>query len=54
MTFTHVITYQNRHGIHNLEWTVPKGWGEQAIRDAFHMQYTGAEIISITTPSKPS
>jgi len=53
MTYTHKIVYQNRYGLHTLEWTVPKGWGEDAIRDAFHVQYTGAQIISIT-PAKPS
>ena len=47
---THKITYRRPTDdtIHKLEWTCPKGWNRAAVREAFQIQFPGAEIISIT------
>jgi len=46
---THRITYRRPTDgtIHKLEWTCPKGWGRTAVREAFQIQFPGAEIFSI-------
>lgn len=52
---TCLITYRNsRHEIHNLDWAIPSGWSEAAIRAAFERQYPGSELLSIQqkTPRK--
>jgi hypothetical protein len=47
---THKITYRRPidDTIHKLEWNCPKGWSRSAVREAFQIQFPGAEIISIT------
>ena len=41
------VTYRKNNETINLEWIVPTGWGEIAIRESFERQYSGAEIISL-------
>ena len=46
MTFN--ITYQTKNNeIVTLEWIVPTGWNQAAIRESFERQYAQAEIISL-------
>jgi hypothetical protein len=42
------ITYQKDNATIDLQWIVPTGWSETAIREAFERQYSGAEIVSVT------
>jgi hypothetical protein len=45
------IKYRRPHSSDEttLEWVVPNGWGNDAIKDAFAFQYgTHTEILSIT------
>ena len=41
------ITYRKSNETISMEWIVPTGWGEIAIRESFKQQYPQAEIISI-------
>ena len=41
------ITYRKNNETVNLEWVVPTGWGEIAIRESFKRQYPQAKIISL-------
>ena len=43
----YLITYRKGNETIELEWIVPAGWGEAAIREAFRRQYPEAEIVSI-------
>jgi hypothetical protein len=47
---THQIIYRRPidDTMHKLEWTCPRGWNRTAVREAFQVQFPGAEIISIT------
>jgi hypothetical protein len=41
------ITYRKDNEQICLEWIVPTGWGEIAIRESFERQYPQAEIIKL-------
>ena len=41
------ITYRKDNETISMEWIVPTGWGEIAIRESFEQQYPGAEIINL-------
>ena len=41
------ITYRKNNEQINMEWIVPSGWGESAIRQSFKQQYPQAEIIKL-------
>lgn len=41
------ITYRKNNEQINIEWIVPTGWGETAIRESFELQFPQAEIISL-------
>lgn len=43
----YLITYRKNNEQHTLEWIVPSGWSEPAIREAFAGQYPQAEILDI-------
>ena len=45
MTFK--IIYTKNNETHTLEWLVPTGWNQAAIRESFERQYAQAEIISL-------
>lgn len=44
---TYLICYQKNNETNRLEWIVPTGWTECAIREAFAGQYPQAEILDI-------
>ena len=41
------IIYRKNNEQISIEWIVPTGWGQAAIREAFHRQYPQAEIIKL-------
>ena len=44
----YLITYRRKEDeTITLEWVAPKGWGQDAIRDAFYVQYPTSEILTI-------
>jgi hypothetical protein len=50
---TYAITYhcKRTNEQHTIEWVAPKGWGQDAICDAFHAQYSTAEVLFIKAKS---
>jgi hypothetical protein len=42
------ITYQKDNATIDLQWIVPTGWSETAIRESFQRQFPQAQIIAIT------
>lgn len=42
-----LIHYRKHDETHRIEWIVPTGWSEPAIREAFCRQYPQAEILAI-------
>jgi hypothetical protein len=43
----YAITYSKNNETINIEWIVPTGWSESAIRESFKQQYPQAEIIRL-------
>ena len=47
----YLIQYRKNDETHSIEWIVPTGWSEPAIREAFDRQYPQAEILAIAPAS---
>ena len=41
------ITYVKANELHQLEWIVPTGWPETAIRECFSQRFPDREILCI-------
>jgi hypothetical protein len=44
---TYQIVYRKNNELINLEWIVPTGWSDSAVRECFERRYSQAEIITI-------
>ena len=48
---TYQITYTKANELHQLEWIVPQGWSEPAVRECFERRFPGSEILNIKGPA---